>query len=291
MQRHRHQTKGGVWLLGALVPVVVVAIAAIVALTPGQVLAETEPEEADESVCDGLSPLTMGVNTLTLQRQGELTKHRQSMDGKCRMSLTLVDVSSEDQPADRTKTCTVTATPQVYGKVVEIVPSESGECDTVDYYIDLAFADDYASDSTWVSHSGFAEDEEAAPDGQGVSGASGCFYTARAEYPHRSGRDVSAHGWWWVAPSTGCPDRARVSVWLQGHRCLEGNRVCWWQTVKFKRQHIGPKNLTNKRVTARRTCSTSVQTGYRNVVHVNPDGNNVGSKTTYSIPVNVFCRL
>ena len=188
LQRHRHQTKGGVWILGALVPVVVVAIAAIVALTPGQVLAETEPEEADESVCDGLSPLTMGVNTLTLQRQGELTKHRQSMDGKCRMSLTLVDVSSEDHPADRTKTCTVTATPRVYGKVVEIVPSESGECDTVDYYIDLAFADDYASDSTWGSHSGFAEDEEAAPDGQGVSGASGCFYTARAEYPHRSGR-------------------------------------------------------------------------------------------------------
>jgi len=128
---------------GAVVSAVVMALLAMATLAPEQVRAEVVPAEAEEVVCDGLGSLTMDVNTLTLQRQGELTKQRQSIDGKCRMSLTLVDVSSEDNPADRTKTCTVTAAPRVYGHAVEIVPSESGECDTVDYYVDLDLDNDY----------------------------------------------------------------------------------------------------------------------------------------------------
>lgn len=44
----------------------------------------------------------MHVNTMTLQSMGELTKSTSSWDGECRMSLTLTDMSSEENPADRT---------------------------------------------------------------------------------------------------------------------------------------------------------------------------------------------
>jgi len=276
---------------GAVVSAVVMALLAMATLAPEQVRAEVVPAEAEEVVCDGLGSLTMDVNTLTLQRQGELTKQRQSIDGKCRMSLTLVDVSSEDNPADRTKTCTVTAAPRVYGHAVEIVPSESGECDTVDYYVDLDLDNDYLGDTVWAPHSGDSGGETFGSGDQSVSGASGsqCIFQARGDYVHVSGRDVSAHGWWRSVTPRYCPEKAGVSVWLQSHRCYSGNRVCWWQTIRYKREKIGAKNLTNRRVTARRTCSTYVYTGFRSVVHAKPDG--VPGKTVITLYRNLPCRL
>ena len=83
-------------ILGA----VVLAIVAFLAFTPGQVGAESGPEAETEEpapvVCDGLYSLTMAVNTMTLKKQGELTKYSYSSDRECEMSLTLRDVSSED---------------------------------------------------------------------------------------------------------------------------------------------------------------------------------------------------
>ena len=265
------------------------AIVAIVALAPGQVLAESV-EEPEEVVCAGLGSLTMHVNTVTLHKQETLTKQTSSSDGLCTLTMTLIDASSEDNPADKTKSCKVSVSPAVSNDgPIDITPSESGDCDTVDYVVDLDFAHGGSNQNVWAAHPNATEPATKETPESGFVGASGCFYTARAEYAHRSGRDVSTHGWWYSPRGSGCPDKARVSVWLQGHRCAYGNQVCWWQTVKFKREHIGPKNITGRRVTPRRACATYVQTGYRTVTTVRPDGNN-GYKTTYSIPVNVFCR-
>ena len=102
-------SKLGWGFLGVLVPAVVLAIVALMALTAGQVRAESEPETEEPApvVCDGLYALTMAVNTMTLKKQGELTKYSYSSDRECEMSLTLRDVSSEDNPVDKTKSCTV----------------------------------------------------------------------------------------------------------------------------------------------------------------------------------------
>lgn len=147
-------------MLGVLVSAVVLTIVAVTALASGQVRAEEESEETDTEnvavVCDGLGSLTMSVNTVTLKKAGTLTEYSYSTVGKCTMSLTLVDISSEHNPADKSKGCTVTATPVHSGRAIDLESIESGQCETVDFQIDLDLDDDYTG-CAWASHSGEAE--------------------------------------------------------------------------------------------------------------------------------------
>ena len=165
---HRGLLKDGVWILGAVVPAVIMAIAAMVALAPGQVRAEveSEPEAPDVVICDGLHALTMGVNTMTLHRMGTLTKHSHSSDRECRMSLTLIDVSSDDAPADNAKVCTVTATPTVTDSSIDVDESRVGDCSTVEAQIEVLLPDSIG----------------AGPPSDGVSGQS-----SRTAYGEMSG--------------------------------------------------------------------------------------------------------
>ena len=153
-------------ILGA----VVLAIVAFLAFTPGQVGAESEPEAETEEpapvVCDGLYSLTMSVNTMTLKRMGELTKYSYSSDRECEMSLTLRDVSSEHNPADKTKSCTVAATPTVNGSSIDVTEGMIGECATVESEINVSLP----------------ESMGAGPPSDGVSGQS-----ARTAYGEISG--------------------------------------------------------------------------------------------------------
>ena len=277
----------------ALVPAIALAVVAIAALAPGQVRAEeaSEPEEGNVVICDGLGPLTMYVNTMTLHNLGELTKSSFSWDGECEMSLTLVDVSDEDYPADKTKSCTVTATPEAVGHNIEVSPTDSGDCDTVDYYVDLAFAGD---GSEWTSYSGTdAEQSNPPEESGGAVGASGipCQYSVITDYPHRSGQDVSVHGRWRTTSWTDCPERARVRVWLKSFRCVpEGSSNCFWQTIKFKSAKIKPYNLSSNQVTARRTCKNYRWTAFRPTVQVIPGGG-IRSKKVDGAYSNLSCRV
>ena len=144
MQSHRGRFTDGFWIPAALIPAVVMAIVAIVALAPGQVLAESE-EEPQEVVCAGLGSLTMGVNTMTLQRNEEMTKHTYSSDGECKLSVTLIDVSSDDNPADKTKSCSVTVTPVRPDNSIDLTSTVSGDCGTVAFDAALAFGDSLPS--------------------------------------------------------------------------------------------------------------------------------------------------
>ena len=148
------------------------AIVAIMALSPGQVQAETETdadtEELVEVVCDGLSSLTMIVNTVTLQSMGELAKSTSSWSGECRMTVTLIDVSNDDNPADRTKSCTVTARPVATGSSIDIEELRVGDCETVETQVDVALPASMG----------------AGPPSNGVSGQS-----ARTAYGEMSGHE------------------------------------------------------------------------------------------------------
>lgn len=263
------------------------AIVAVIALTPGQVRAEAdpEPEETPGVVCEGLGSLTMGVNTMTLQRQGTLTKHTSSTDGECKMSLTLTDASSEDNPADRTKSCTVTVTPVWIGNALDLTSTESGDCDTVatDVIIDYGGS----LPGGWAAYSGPTEDPQAATPDSGVVGAAGCVFTPRGAYVHPSGGDASGHGSWWVVKNSGCPDKARVTVYLQAFGCFN---ICDWVTVAWNSEWVKPKNVNKDEVVARKRCNGTTETGWRSIAHSNPEGRAIGAKWIITLWQNFDCN-
>ena len=66
-----------------------------------------------------------------------------------------------------------------------------------------------------------------------------CTYQTRGDNPHRSGNDVSVHGWWKISPASGqCPTHADVEVWLQGWWC--GWSGCWWRTIDSDEKRVRP---------------------------------------------------
>ena len=83
---------------------------------------------------------------------GELTKYSYSSDRECEMSMTLIDVSSEDNPADITKTCPVTATPVRNGYALDVSLTELGACGTVAINIIV----DYGRQPSGRCHTGAA---------------------------------------------------------------------------------------------------------------------------------------
>ena len=183
MQLHHGRFRVGIGILGALVPAVVLAIVAFMALAPGQVRAESEPaaeaEEPAPVVCDGLYALTMAVNTMTLKKQGELTKYSYSSDRECEMSLTLINVSSDDNPADITKTCSVTAAPIRPDNSFDLTITESGECSTVAIDVAIDYGDSLSSNGAWAQSTETAADPPttSGPSEDGVVGqARGCSH-------------------------------------------------------------------------------------------------------------------
>ena len=112
------------------------------ALTPGQISAEEEADtEAETIACSDLDSLAMHVNTSTLQRSQELTKEVTSSDGLCTLTLTLIDGSSEDNPASSLKSCKVKAVPTASNNHVDVTVTPRGECDTVGYATEITLPD------------------------------------------------------------------------------------------------------------------------------------------------------
>lgn len=295
----RGRFKDGFWIVGALVPAVVIAMVAVAVLATGQVRAESasEPEEPEEVICDGLGSLTMYVNTMTLHNLGELTKSTSSWDGQCEMSMTLIDVSSDDNPADRNKSCTVTASPGRDGYALDVTLSESGDCYTVEIDVVLEYGDTIpggvaAAQLPESDLGSSTEISDVGPDQGGVVGQTSCNYTTEGDDPHISSsrNAVSAHGWWETpGVSWNCPTYADVTVTLRLWVCNSISGRCWWTTLNTGKKRVLAGGGSGKRATARTSCSASSPVGYRSIIDVDlvgqSDPNDVKINT-----VNVRCR-
>ena len=302
MQLHLGRFKVGIGILGALVPAVVLALVALMALAPGQVRAESEPkpeaEEPTRAVCEGLSSLTMSVNTKTLQNLGKMTKSSFSSDGECEISVTLIDVSSDTAAADKTKSCSVTVAPIRPDNSFDVAITESGECSTVAIDVDIDYGDSLSSNGAWARYTPSKDDSSTAAESDegGVSGRFGCDFDPKSDDPHMSSSNVhvSVHGWW-IDNEGGvgdCPYRAWVTVWLKAYYCeSQPWGPCTWRTVGSNRYAVRAKNLSGNEVNARSYCGPSTTlTGYRGTVDVDLIGQFDWPDRHNSTWQNFFCN-
>lgn len=118
------------------------------------------------------------------------------------------------------------------------------------------------------------EAAELAPEGSLAREGSlmwfGCNYTTEGDYPHKSGRDVSVHGWW-KTKDPNCPRYADVEVWLKAWVCLyDGDEKvgCSWETLDQDKERIRQGGGRGKRTSVRHGCADSRRVSYMNVVDV-----------------------
>ena len=98
----------------------------------------------------------------------------------------------------------------------------------------------------------------------------GCDYTTEGDDPHKSGGDVSAHGWW-ENDDSDCPRYADVEVWLKAYVCLyDGDEKvrCEWETLDHDEKRLRQGGGRGKRTSVRHGCADSRQVSYMNIVDV-----------------------
>ena len=120
--------------------------------------------------------------------------------------------------------------------------------------------------------------------------AGSCTYRQAIDNPHISStapRAASVHGYWLKVRGT-CPSTANVDTYLQAYWCDQSG--CRWIVVASNSGNVGPGGGSGRRVTARRTCSSSSRTvGWRGFVDVDLNGVSDPPGYTYSSPVNLAC--
>lgn len=240
----------------------------------------------------------MGVNTMTLQRNEEMTKHTYSSDGECKLSVTLIDVSSDDNPADKTKSCSVTVTPVRPDNSIDLTSTVSGDCGTVAFDAALAFGDSLPSGGSWSQNNDKTEPEPSRPTGPPPGGFTGqifggCDFDTKVDHPHMSSTriHVSVHGWW-VANEEDCPSHAWVTVWLKAYYCVNPRlNLCNWYTVGHGRSTVPSYRNSSHRVNARSHCGPATSpVGYRGIVDVDLIGQIDWPDRKHSDFVNFYCN-
>ena len=120
--------------------------------------------------------------------------------------------------------------------------------------------------------------------------AGSCTYRQAIDNPHISStapRAASIHGYWKRISGT-CPSTANVDTYLQGYWC--DRYGCRWITVASNSGNVTAGGGAGRRVTARRTCSSSARSvGWRGFVDVDLNGVSDPAGYTYSTIVNLFC--
>lgn len=120
--------------------------------------------------------------------------------------------------------------------------------------------------------------------------AGSCTYTQAIDNPHISStapRATSVHGYWKQIAGT-CPSTANVDTYLQAYWC--DGFGCRWIGVASNSGDVRAGGGSGRRVTARRTCSSSSRTvGWRGFVDVDLNGVGDPPGYTYSPPVNLAC--
>lgn len=144
---------------------------------------------------------------------------------------------------------------------------------------------------SFASYSGaVADGSDTHADTRSQGLLSSCPYATDGDYPHRSGTDVSAHGWWDTSNYSLCPSHADVEVWIQGLWCNNPPWDCFWVTVAHNEMRIRPRNIYNERTTARRVCASSIVTSFRNIVDVDLVGVNDPADQYVGPLTDVACR-
>lgn len=119
----------------------------------------------------------------------------------------------------------------------------------------------------------------------------GCKYKTRGDHPHRSGGDVSAHGWWTTTTPKKCPRYAYVEVWLKAWACdyQNGRKVrCFWDTVDHDEKRIRAGGGRGKRTNVRKACASNKTVSYMSIIDVDLEGMWDGPGRT-KIQKNVPC--
>ena len=236
---------------------------------------------------------------MTLKRMGELTKYSYSTNRECEMSLTLRDVSSEDNPADITKRCSVTVTPIRPDNAIDLASTESGDCDTVAIAANLDFGDGHPSGGSWTAYQGSdvqPSDGTTSVESEqpGAYGQSRCVFSSWVDYAHvsRNRRDVSTHGWWEDDSSSACPEYDDVKVWLQSHWCrVPRDGHCYWQTESYNKQRVRAWDQGGRKVNARTVCKPATAVvRWRSKVDVDLVGHSDPPYQKYSPPRNLLCN-
>ena len=230
---------------------------------------------------------------------GELTKYSYSSDRECEMSMTLIDVSSEDNPADITKTCSVTATPVRNGYALDVSLTELGACGTVAINIIVDYGGSHPAGVTLAqlpeSENDPSTDTTAVGPGQGgVLGQTSCNYRTEGDQPHISSsrpQAVSAHGWWIaLRPKSNCPSKADVTVTLQMRVCERFSNDCWFSTIGKGKKRVYPGGGSSRRATARASCqSWDSKIAYRSIIEVDL----VGQRDPSDVQImqnELYCR-
>lgn len=147
------------------------------------------------------------------------------------------------------------------------------------------------SESEMMEHIAWPDDITS-PDGTAAAANNAllCVFGSRTDHPHRSGGDVSVHGWWvyiWGA----CPQFAWVTVWLQQEECSTPYWCRWVnrgpRSMKMVREGGGAGN----RATARVACASTQTTRWRGAVDVDLIGYFDDPLVEYGVPAWVQCRV
>lgn len=112
------------------------------------------------------------------------------------------------------------------------------------------------------------------PMGQGSPITAGnCTYRRANDNPHKTNlnRDASVHGWWVYVSGT-CPIDANVDIYLQA-LWRNPNGTVTWLTVDSNSAQLKPgTGQSGRRVNARITCATQVNTLFRALTDVDLPG-------------------
>lgn len=103
--------------------------------------------------------------------------------------------------------------------------------------------------------------------GAALKSAFGCDYTTHSDNPHKSGNEVSVHGWWTKSPSSSCPRYAYVTVELEAYYC-HSRSGCWWVPQAVNSDQVRAGGGRGRRVAARYSCVSNNLVGWRSIVDV-----------------------
>ena len=115
-----------------------------------------------------------------------------------------------------------------------------------------------------------------------------CSFRSQLDYPHYSGGDVSAHGWW-RDENNDCPRYADVENWLEQWTCDASGGNCDWVKVAHDKTRDRQGGGRGRRNTVRHQCATSASIGYRNIVDVDVIGI-LDTPEKFYVTQNVDCR-
>ena len=153
----------------------------------------------------------------------------------------------------------------------------------------LAIAVLAISASATLANTVHAQDRLGGDGTDGMEPKGICEFSSELDNPHRSGGEVSAHGWW-IDRNDYCPQFADVENWLHQWTCDATGGNCSWILVDQDETRVREGGGRGRRNTVRGQCATDDTTGYRNIVDLDLVGR-YDTADQYYRTFNVDCRV